>query len=321
MKRAIITIILASSLLISFCGSRVNSQEQSAMQTEDLLSDAKCVPFEIYKNLIYIDVTIADTVKSKFIFDTGCLYFVLDSTLYVNNFGKVDTLMRAVTDGAGENKEYGKVAKGLWNYQFSGIKYSERNAFVMNLKKFIRYEEVGGIFGTMFMRKSNRNIIVDFQNSKIYLLKQDSNKKIGNSAQGHYHNFHHVPFVKLDLYINDSVKISGDFLLDLGAASGITLTSNTVKDYNLESNITYSEEKKGVGAGGAYSYRVFQADSASIAGYTVKDFKAEYSLSKSGALSDSRYIGLVGYSFLKNFTLQIDFKSGGVWLKPNETKE
>ena len=298
----------------------ISNNEEGTYQIEDLLADAEEITFELHKNLLYIDATIADSVKSKFIFDTGALYLVLDSTLYANNFGRVDTLMKAVTSGVGENREYAHLSKGIWSYQLGNVKHREKNAAVMNLKKIIDNNDVGGIVGAIFMR--NRNIVVDYQNSKIYLLKPESqNKKIGNSAKGYYKNRSFTPYITLDLYINDSIKISGDFLLDIGSSYTISLTSKTAKDYNLESVITHLEEEENYSVGGKYKYRTFMADSASIAGYTIRNIEADYSLSKAGALSNTPYLGLVGNGFLKNFMLQIDFESGRVWLRPYDHKE
>ena len=298
----------------------ISNNEEGTYQIEDLLADAEEITFELHKNLLYIDATIADSVKSKFIFDTGALYLVLDSTLYANNFGRVDTLMKAVTSGVGENREYAHLSKGIWSYQLGNVKHREKNAAVMNLKKIIGNNDVGGIVGAIFMR--NRNIVVDYQNSKIYLLKPESqSKKIGNSAKGYYKNRSFTPYITLDLYINDSIKISGDFLLDIGSSYTISLTSKTAKDYNLESVITHLEEDENYSVGGKYKYRTFMADSASIAGYTIRNIEADYSLSEAGALSNTPYLGLVGNGFLKNFMLQIDFESGRVWLRPYDHKE
>ncbi len=319
MKRITFIIVLLSLFLFSFCRNTNSSNEQIA-KIEDVLLGAEEIPFELYKDLIYFDVTVADSVKSKFIFDTGCSYLVLDSTLYANKFGRVDTLMKASTSGAGGQMEKCHLSKGIWKYQVGDVKHKIINAAVINLKKTIPHKDIGGIVGIPFM--CDRNIIIDYYNSKIYLLNANlKNKIIGNSAHGHYVKQSGkalTPHIQLDLYINDSIKISGNFLLDIGSAYSISFTSKTSKEYNLEKVITDSKEHDGLAIGGSLTECLFLADSVSVAGYTLRNFEVSY---RKGDLLDRNYIGSVGNQFLKNFNVQIDFKTGDVWLAPNSSNE
>ena len=52
-----------------------HSKEQDVDMFAEMISDAQGIPFELYHDQIYIDATIADSVKSKLIFDTGCDFY------------------------------------------------------------------------------------------------------------------------------------------------------------------------------------------------------------------------------------------------------
>ena len=104
------------------------------------------------------------------------------------------------------------------------------------------------------------------------------------------------------------VKVNGKgpfrFILDTGA-SGSELTPAAAKKIGLKLN--ESAKAKAVGAGGSIEMDLGTVDSLEIGGAVVKDMTFAVGEMKDVAEYAPNVDGLVGYDFLKNFVVTIDY--------------
>jgi hypothetical protein len=154
--------------------------------------------------------------------------------------------------------------------------------------------------------KIHRNISsVNISEYKRILLKQKKNKF----------------FIPLQIILNNTTKIGGKFLLDIGSGGDISLTSPIAKKYNLDkiirNKVKYYTNYGGVG-GKSSSYH-FIADTLQIADFILEKVTMKYSIDKSGALSSDKHSGLIGNGILERFDIIIDFKENHLYIKPNDT--
>ncbi len=108
------------------------------------------------------------------------------------------------------------------------------------------------------------------------------------------------------------------FLLDTGdAVSPVTLYGPYATKNNLTTRYPKGMDVYGIGVGGESHARRVRAHSLSVAGYTLQNIPADFSMDKKGGASKV-LAGAFGHELLSHFTVTFDYPHKRVFFAPNE---
>lgn len=109
------------------------------------------------------------------------------------------------------------------------------------------------------------------------------------------------PLVMVPTYINDQGPF--DFVLDTGAS--VTVLS---KEFAQSLGIGDGEVKQGIGALGSAPAMLSKVESLAIGTHEQKDMEvAVMDLPSLGKCFDGGFRGIIGYNFLKNYSVTVDY--------------
>ena len=109
----------------------------------------------------------------------------------------------------------------------------------------------------------------------------------------------------------------GEFLLDLGANSSVTVHAGTVKELALLEGRETRNAKTG-GVGGIHAARQGSLASLTICGQRVENVPAVFAQSEKGARNEAGAQGTIGVGLLKRFLLVLNYPQETVALLPRK---
>jgi len=268
-----------------------------------------------YYDYLHLKLKI-DSAEGSFIFDTGFDNLCIDSIFY--NLSKMNYLSSSSGKiyGIGNAYQELNLIRDTICFSMDSRTFRTSNVPVLNLKP-IGGDYIDGLLGTRHFAGE----IVEVTYTKGYLKVHDSIDSVdvtGYSLIPMINSDFHF-FIPATLKINDSVTITGNFLLDTATPES-SLTSYIAYKNDLSEKV----DKKVLyytmygGIGGESSGYDFSAVSLMIGGLTLPDVIFSYSLDTAGSLASEDYIGILGNNILDRFDLIIDFRLNNLYLRPNE---
>lgn len=281
--------------------------------------DKNTIPFE-KDGCFYIYAFLNDTIKGRFIFDTGADGLYLDSTFLSRNKALINiTPDTARMRGAGSTgfrkvillKDSIKVTIGANNIQtFSNIPVLELTA--------INGDNIAGIIGNEFIR--NQVLAVNNDNSTLKITQKINENEYDDEVSFKYDDGR--IYIETEINMPNNVVVNPLLLVDLGCPDAIILnTPFFIKNQHLiGDNITYSILHGGA-LGGCSNGGDFRALSTRLGDYELKNTIISYSTDTLGAFSNNRYDGLLGNEILDRFNFAIDYKNEKLYFKKNKKFE
>ena len=312
--------IIAVVTIISCIGgskSGINSNDFAQVEMSDTLTIPKGAVPIFYWGHIYISCEV-DSISGNFVFDTGADGLYLDSTYYASNpFRKIEPVVRASLLGVGSSGPQ-RVIVITDTVCFKFENYSNNITFIpVFLLKPILGDFADGIIGKKYFEG---NVLeINYIHKYIRLDKDFSVIDTSGYMKINMKKENNRLFVPISIRINDTVTIQDYSLLDIGLGGSILITSHTADKYKLSDKIIekipYYTKYGGV-SGSSYSYD-FRAYLIEIGNFQIDSVTMSYSEDKSGSLSHSSHVGLLGNEILERFDVIIDFKNNDLYLKPN----
>jgi hypothetical protein len=307
--------------LLSFIILQLIACENSTNKPNDII--AKVDTFTIPKNaipIVYNGYVLVqgnvDSIQGSFLIDLGSDWLCLDSIFHYSNRSKNYDYHRCSITGIGNSFQNIVEIKDSISLSVGNKRYRTADVSVINMKP-IGGDLIDGLIGTDFFIKSVLeinyakeyiNIFSNIDSVDISDYKMFSMKYIGS--------YFCIP---LEVKINDSITIKGDFILDTGMPMS-TLSSSVIENNNFKNNIEHkvSYYTKYGGIGGESSGYIFYANSLKISDFCFGNPIMSFSTDKSGLLANEKYTGILGNNILERFDIIFDFKNSNLYLKPNE---
>jgi hypothetical protein len=270
----------------------------------------------VYRGHIYIKGS-ADSVNGNYVFDTGASNLYYDSTYYSGGGFNYSEFWNAKLPGAGKTPQDVIVIADSVNFRFGNNLYQTSNVPVLQLKPILG-DFADGILGMEYFQNSVLEINYENEYMRIFpaidsvdvsrYCKIDINKK-GNRL-----------FIPLEVKINDTLIIAGEYQLDFGSGGAVSLTSPAAGKFNLlktvGSKTLYFTMYGGVG-GESTSYD-FMAYSLAIGDFVFENVVMNFHMDKSGAMASDEHFGLLGNQIYERFNVIIDFINNAIYLLPNK---
>lgn len=320
------SIIILAATIFAFVGSACGntkpdnspaSADKAATQQSQSLPDG-AVAFS-YSTHLYFNVVLRDSIPARMVFDTGNTSILLDEAFYKKHFAHLGSLRKAMAAGAGNAMQAVNLDMSGWKYSVGKHSQTEQRAVVMDLRKILG-DGVDGMFGMAFMR--GRKVAFNYTDEYMLILPQEEQAPEGYTCIKckWLDNNQTRMLMPIKVNITDDVSFDGNFMVDMGASTGMLINSNLAAKLNLKSALPNAKKMvyDVAGVGGSATDYIFRAKSVAIAGSEVNDIRTSYSANTQGSLADNRYDGIIGNALLERFDVIFDFVKCEIWLRPNK---
>lgn len=269
-----------------------------------------------YQGHLYIKGE-ADKIKGNYVFDTGASNLYYDNTYYTENGFNYKNTFNADLPGAGSTPQKVVVVEDTVEFKFGANLYRTSIVPVLQLKPILG-DIADGILGMEYFYSSILEINYEREYMKIYSSLDSINlqgwSKIKLTKRD---NRLYIP---VEVVVNDSIIISGDYQLDFGSGGTVSLTSLVSEKYKLKENVRNKVKyyTKYGGVGGESSSYDFFASQLKIGDFIFKNVLINFSVDTAGAMASVKHLGLLGNEIYERFHVFIDFINNDLYLKPNK---
>ncbi len=302
---------------ITSCAPKQPEQKDAApiMDAVEFVLPEGAIPIEYNRHLIFWG-TYNDSIKAKWVFDTGCPYAVVDSSFYSECGYDMDDIIKAFAFGAGNNASPAYIIKKAHSVGTHRFRSAPEHIHLLDLREAVGDKTADGILAVDFF---GLNVLeINYQNEYFRVLP-DTFEPDSSWAS--------LPFVfkknriLVDgcLQIEEAMKVKGPFILDLGSTRTFTLNKNACREINIQrtSKKVDTLDLLNSGVGGNATSGMLRADFCSFAGFHIDDVPIDFRENDRGAFNDATNYGVLGNAFLDRFDLIIDFVNSRLLLRPN----
>lgn len=281
----------------------------------DIHSNSKVYKIFYTSNRIYLKCQVNDTIPGNFLFDTGCYGIYYDSIFGLQN--KLIYYNNSVSPLKNNSLHERPYEQRKQILLFEDVKYFTSIAELANLKS-MDGRQIDGIIGWDLFDKK----MVEFNFINSYVKVHAYNDTVIESS------FKKIPLkqtedgflVKAEIDINDSLKITGDFILDFGCTGEVLLNHSTVENYKIKEkvrNVLSVNSRYGnlLGKTSVFHTRVKKV---LLDDFLFIDPIISCSDNDDGVLENRSFIGVIGMRVLERFDIIIDFKRHFIYFRKNK---
>ncbi len=270
----------------------------------------------------YIHAFINDSIKGRFVFDTGASGLYLDSTFVKKHSSIIKSnLDTAKMRGAGAT-EYKRVLliKDTVKINVGNYVHDFTNSPILKLTD-INGDDIAGIIGNEFIK--NQILIID--NEKL-TLKIDTviNSKKYETIIPFQYNKGRI-YLLVDLTTKTNQTITTKLLVDLGCSDAVILNSpyfQSLKMKNiLPQNIIDYTILFGGALGGNSDGGDFRINSIKLGNNIIDNPIISFSKDTLGVFSKTDYDGLLGNEILNRYNYAIDYRVQKLYLTKNSKSQ
>lgn len=269
------------------------------------------IAVDVVGTRVHMPVSVNGAPPATFILDTGAVKSPIDP-VYAKTLGiRARTTSRAV--GAGGSVKVG-VAPDV-TMAFAGNRHKvERSPMTPLGAISLRIgQPVFGILGYDVLKDYVTEI--DYANESV-VFHPRSFSPPSDAVRVPMRFSGHLPLVDVSLTLSDGRELAGRFLVDTGAGSPFVVTRAFAKKHEIEVDGAI-DLSVGFGVGGATQDRVGRLPRVSVGGFTFERPVVNLSRDTKGVLAGGGFDGLIGGSFLRRFTLYVDYGRKQFAIVPN----
>jgi len=269
------------------------------------------LPFDIIKNqiIIKIQANLSDTLY--FIFDTGNENAHMDSTTAAK-LNLKPLKFQEVHCSGGESL----IPVVVCDYKIGNLEINNIETTTGQLSNYSRImkRRIDGIIGQDIMKDHiirlnfDRKVLEIFNNKFIYKGMGEAHKIVSRG-----------PTINATVTLQNEQIISGEFIIDSGSNSSLTLNSSYTDTSKLNELIgeykTYNSYDM---CGNAQVEFEGKAQNLWIGTSQTNMIPITLSMVKTGVLADKKYAGLIGTPVLRCFTIILDSYNNIMYFEPNE---
>ncbi len=266
----------------------------------------------------YIHAFINDSIKGRFVFDTGASGLYLDSTFVKKHSSIIKSnLDTAKMRGAGAT-EYKQVllVKDTVKINVGNYVHDFTNSPILKLTD-INGDDIAGIIGNEFIK--NQILIIDNEKLTLKIDTVINSKKYETIIPFHYNKGRIYLFV--DLMTKTNQTITTKLLVDLGCSDAVILNSPYFQSLKMKNMLPQKIVDYTILFGGALGGNSdggdFRINSIKLGNNIIDNPIISFSKDTLGAFSKTDYDGLLGNEILNRFNYAIDYRISKLYLTKN----
>lgn len=310
------TAFLSFFLLYCFIGSAQPSQVLG-IDLLDKSGNAK-IKFEIEQGFIIIKTWLQGVIPLRLIFDTGAENTILFDKEIAELLGIEFERQIPIMGSDLDSVLIANIARNV-KMRIEGCRIAKRDIIVLENNNLLLKEklgiEVSGIVGGSFF--SNLVVKIDYRRKEISLRHPAKFKPPGDS----YENLKlevrsNKPYVQADVSIRDNEPTKAKLLLDTGASLAFLVHSNTDEALKLPERVMVGN--LGFGLSGVLRGFRGKTQKLDLGKYQFTDIATSFQdldIDSTAVTRDIIRNGILGNTFLRRFTVIIDYSKEELYLK------
>lgn len=260
------------------------------------------IKFNLISNQIYLNVKINNN-PCVLLYDTGDNGFSLDSSYVEVNRLLIGNSRRII------------------DLKINDFKKTINGFNILDYQKYSRLR-IQGIIGVDFFK--DYIVEIDYFN---YVLNLYNKQEVISSQYDLLISKHNLKsfslygffFIPVNLAVNDTLNINGDFLFDTGSARNITLFNSS--DSMKKSNDKVKVIRKNTSFYGFDESIYFKAKEVVFNNVKWNDILIDYTETNSLDFKKNNLTGVIGGGFLKAYNILIDYEKSEIYLRKNESND
>lgn len=292
------------------------------------------IPFDLYNNHIYIQVSVNGSKPLSFLFDTGAPHLI--DIKQAKALG-LKLKFLGQSDGVGEGTVDAYSSNGI-SFNLPGVSLSGQRVAVIplegvsacasevvvdergNLRKCEPNEQrcqkrvVDGVLGHDFFKRFV--VEIDYETRLINLYAPGNYKYQGTGESLPLEVKEPHIFVQGRLSFPGRGALNGRFLVDTGGAHSLILTSPFVEINGLLPLASESTRFPVCGIGGHAEILLGKLSALQLGNIKISDPVTGFSRAQNGALAEGSYDGNIGAGILRHFKLIFDYSRSRMIMEP-----
>ncbi len=302
---------------ITSCAPKQPEQKDAdpIMDAVEFVLPENAIPIDYNRHLVFWG-TYNDSIKAKWVFDTGCPYAVVDSSFYSECGYDMDDIIKAFAFGAGNNASPAYIIEKCHSVETHGFRSAPEHIHLLDLREAVGDKTADGILAVDFF--GLKVLEINYQNEYFRVLPDTFEPDSSWAFLPFVFKKNRI-LVDGSVQIEEGMKIKGPFILDLGSTRTFTLNKKACREINIQqtSKKVDTLDFLNSGVGGNATSGMLRADFCSFAGFHIDDVPVDFRENDRGAFSDATNYGVLGNAFLDRFDLIIDFVNSRLLLRPN----
>jgi hypothetical protein len=275
------------------------------------------IPFELNANKPYMQVSVDGAMSGWFILDTGSVSIVVDTELATALGLQAGASFQST--GAGEGSLPGATGEEV-AFTLEGLAFTASPVDILPINKAISFSEgrrIDGLLGYDFF--AHFVVMIDYANERIAVHDPRAFTEGGmvtgaalalEIVRGH-------PFLTAELTTAAGAHLTGQFLVDTGWRSVLSLNAPFVAQHDLLGATPTIEAITGVGIGGPTLEPVGRIATLQLGPFAIPHPITNFSTAKVGILAETNMAGIIGGDLLRRFTVIFDYPGKQMLLAPN----
>jgi hypothetical protein len=276
------------------------------------------IPVELYRNAVWLPVSVSGSKPLSFILDSGAGRCVVarDAAerlgLQIVELGEMDVSPseKKVRMAASPDVTFAIGAStvmthaGVVPFEVPSAAWGKRFEGAIGYEWFARYV-----------------VEVDFDGRRVNLYDPETYEYHGAGTILPIRLVGNAPVTRVEIGFPGAGPLEGDFMIDLGGTMSIVFNTPFVRQYNLisaaQKMVPRLIDSPHIGVGGAGRRLLGRVQFAQVGPYRIATPLAGFAQAESGQLARKDMAGLLGCNLLHRFNIVFDYKRQHVILQPN----
>ncbi len=269
------------------------------------------IPFELFGNLVLLQVRVNDSDSLRFILDTGADTSVIDEQrakgLGLTPQGKI------VASGAAGSAE-ATFTKGV-SVSLPGVKVLDQTIYVLPLESLSALgRKIDGVLGNDVLKEFVLEI--DYSAGTINLYEPRGYRYSGTGKIIPLTIDEGLLFVRASVTPQGRAPIEARFEIDSGSTGAILLNTPFVESHKLLATVPKTIQTNSGGVGGTAKMLIGRVNNVRLGRFVIDHPITHFSQAAKGDYASSKYDGLIGDRILSRFRVIVDYSRRRMILEP-----
>lgn len=270
------------------------------------------IPFELFGNLVLLQVRVNDSDSLRFILDTGADTSVIDAqqakTLRLKPQGKI------VGSGGGGTAE-ATFTKGV-AVSLQGVQLLDQTIYVLPLESLSALgRKIDGVIGNDILKEFV--VEIDYSARTINLYEPQGYRYSGAGEIIPLMMDESLLFVRASITPEGRAPIEAKFEIDSGSTGAVLLNTPFVKNHKVLASVPKTIQTNIGGVGGMAKMLIGRVKSLRLGRFVIDHPITRFSQATQGDYASSKYDGLIGGEILRRFKVIFDYSRRQMILEPN----